>query len=136
MDAERRIALTRSATDRLDADTHGADRIQRVRWLLDHLQEYLQRWIGWCTFSRDTMSDVLEHDIHMMLILAADIIDEEVALVRYPVLHEKWREFSETLRRIDGKRDKESVVVTITGAFRAVQAELSRCAQGGLHSEG
>lgn len=120
MEQQRKAELIRSLKCRLDADTEGRDRMARLAWLLAHLEEYLDRWCGFLAF--DSMSGFLQNDLHVVLTLAVDVIDEEVpALLGCDAFRKKWRDFAATVRKIDKETGKD-----ITEALRRKFDDLKK----------
>jgi hypothetical protein len=81
MDAERKQRqeeLTKLFQEHLAADTEGGDATCRMRWLLDHVQDYLSRWIGFARLRPFSMKYLLESDLHTVLILGVNAIDNEM----------------------------------------------------------
>jgi hypothetical protein len=121
-DPERKTEMMNSMRRRLAIDNHGQRRIQRVRWLFSHLEEYLDRWIACLPYF--SMADYVHNDLHIVIHIAINLIDEELAsLVGCSALKERWQTFTAAFQAIDGGSRKD-VAELISGLFANAHDEL------------
>src|ERR1043166_9112441 len=103
-DPERKREMLSSFRQRLDTDTQGQDAIARLLWLFSHVEEYLDRWL--CCVTLFSMRDFLHNDLHVILLIAVDLIDEEHrSLAGFDAFKEKWQTFASTVREIREETD-------------------------------
>jgi hypothetical protein len=101
-DPERKERAVTDLKCRLENDTKGQGQIARLVWLMSHLEDYLDRWTSCMTFF--PISAFLHNDLHVVLTIAVDLIEEEVRLLpNYDTFKLKWKEFSSAVRKIDNQ---------------------------------
>jgi hypothetical protein len=106
-----------------------------LNWLLDHLEDYLDRWIGFCNREDMSMALLIQNDLHAMLLIAIDAIEHEMAEpVDCEGFREKWQEFVGTIDAIDAHTEKRITEVLVRRLGDAHEALLSEKKQG--HTEG
>lgn len=106
MDVQKKVEMLISFKTYLEADTAGQGPWARMEWLVSHLEDYLHRWTGW--LAATSMEDVLQKDLHVVLMIAIDMIDEEQAILTgYDCFQEKWLDFAATFRKIDMETSKD-----------------------------
>ena len=98
--------------------------IGRLTWLFQHLDEYLDRWIGFCNVGPSVVGSIVEGDLHICLVIALDLIHEELrSLVGATAFKERWAEFSDLVRRINSETDR-SIGKQLEAKFEAARKEL------------
>ena len=91
---------------RLTAETQGEGEIARIAWLFSHLEDYLDTWTACITVF--SMSDFVHNDLHVILTIGVDLIDEELLdLSGCNVFKEKWKDFASTVRSINNETSKD-----------------------------
>lgn len=99
-DPERKQQEIADLRARLDGDTKGQPHLARVEWLFSHLEEYLDRWILIAPYY--SMSQFVHNDLHVILRIAVDLIDEELpALFGAEAFKQNWQEFALIVRKIN-----------------------------------
>jgi hypothetical protein len=121
-DPQRKSEMIRAFKQRLDDDTNDKDVTSRVLWLFEHLEEYLARWLGFVRVFR--MKEFIHNDLHIVLHIAIDIIDEEYEKVPdYDSPKAKWRRFAATVRSI-GEDTDENISDTLRLTFQDAKRDL------------
>jgi hypothetical protein len=104
-DPERKKQEIEDLKARLVAETQGRGQIARLTWRLQHLEEFLYRWIGCLPFF--TMGAFLHNDLHIVLIIGVDLVDDEIGgLHGCDALKASWHAFATAVREIGENTDK------------------------------
>lgn len=81
MDPVKRQHLRRSLEERLTS-TSIAQRyshIQRLAWLAEHIEEYVDRWLGLWDLEGWSWPEIVEHDLFQVIVTACDLFTGEMA---------------------------------------------------------
>ncbi len=135
MSVERRAYLA-DLRPFFEAETQGLNDVDRLKWLFAHLDEYLDRWIAFSGLEHVSMAGFLEGDLHIVLVAAVDLIDQEItAVLDSGQLQQKWHTFSRTVRAINSGTDKDVAHVLKREFDAAYSALLTINAHGGMEAE-
>lgn len=127
MDALRRAELAASLKSRLESDTQGYTRLERLRWLFAHLNEYLERWIAFSGAEYMSMACLVESDLHGVLLIALDVIDKELdPSLGSERFQQEWRSFAALVRAIDSQSKKE-LAEELQNRLCEVSSALAAC---------
>ncbi len=108
MDAQKKAQLTEELRSMLDAETRGQTRKERWVWLLDHVDEYLDRWKAFCNLDSVSMSSHIQGDLHAVLLAGVNVFEEELrCLASSHPLKKTWQSFSELVRGIQSETSKD-----------------------------
>jgi len=82
----------------------------KVVWLIAHLEEYVERLLGFTALPHTTMNALVNSDLFALVQVAAELVTEEIerALVS-PVLREEWLSFLQQLAVVAGMNDKQEL---------------------------
>src|SRR5205823_4859465 len=88
-----KVCLT-NLSRRLDTEVRG-DCSYQILWLVRHLEEYLERWLGFARMENLTVAGTLRNDLFCVVLAATKIIGDKVAqldpTVAFP--REEWKHF-------------------------------------------
>lgn len=111
----------RAATERetLDSDS-------RRRWLMDQLDNYLNRWLGFAAVGVPLKS-LLRDDLFTMLIAGVNVYERELQLATH-VCSERaaWAQFQTLLRQLQETRSKSTLPalrIALTSVRNALPAK-------------
>lgn len=105
MNGDRRRELEASLRGRLaeQPDEH------RLAWVVDQLENYVERWIGFAEVMREPLHDQLQGDLFGLIEIGEDVTDGEVARApRSAELGEAWHRFRAVVARLRGAPDDGS----------------------------
>ena len=122
MDNQRRADFKKSIIERLDTDTKRQDRLKRLAWLFEHLEEYLDRLLGFLAVV--PLEDLLDTDVHTVLNVGVEITDQEQsALVGHDEFRQAWQAFTSVIREVNELPNDERSK-TLKSKFEAARAAL------------
>lgn len=86
MDRNRRQYLWSSLTERLasEAAEKNYTPLQRLIWLAEHVEEYVDRWLGLLELGSWPWSEIIEHDLFEVIAIGSDLLSKELARVDAP----------------------------------------------------
>jgi len=101
----------------------------RLRWLAEHLEEYVDRWLGFCALAVESNTSVVTAPGFYMIELGREALAEEFAGARMPPdVEAAWRDFASALSKVrdrGGLREAEQlgvaarqVLSTVVSNFR------------------
>jgi hypothetical protein len=64
----------------------------QVVWLVDQLENYVERWVGLCAASSRTESPDSD-DLFQMVHIAAEVLSSKLKGLQFPEVAENWGEF-------------------------------------------
>lgn len=127
MDATRRRELRRSLEDRLEAEARerGMSPLERAAWVAEHVEEYVDRWLGLLALPSWSWSDVVQHDLLGTVSLGADLLTRELRQAE-PSREAlaAWAAFLATLDDVQ-TRGGPSVAPLLLDAAREVRSRLA-----------
>jgi hypothetical protein len=130
MNAARAAELRASLANNLDIAGYGAGTLGRVRWLFDHLEEYLGRWIGFYSEGRIPIGAIVNSDLHTMLLVGIEATDVEIrSLDGAENLEFSWRRFVAVVRNVHANSDP-GVSLEMGERLADARCELSRLLTG------
>src|SRR5262245_49915690 len=88
----------------LQTQERGLSQMARVVWLVDQLENYVERWVGLCQTSSHAVSPHSD-DLFLMVEVGAEAVSEEVRALGSPVVAESWRGFLAALAAARGGCD-------------------------------
>jgi hypothetical protein len=105
--------------DRLDDEVKG-DPAYQIKWLVLHLREYLERWLGFATMDSLSVAATLSNDVFYVVLAAANLIEEKIVQLDYAISfpREEWQHFSNALQWIQ-KTPERSELALITTTFES-----------------
>ncbi|CAA9346182.1 MAG: hypothetical protein AVDCRST_MAG89-2879 [uncultured Gemmatimonadetes bacterium] len=105
MNADRRRELEASLRGRLAEQPEA----HRLAWVVDQLENYVERWIGFAEVVPEPLHHQLQGDLFGMIEIGEDVVDGEVARApRSGELTEAWRRFRAAVARLRGAPDDGS----------------------------
>lgn len=129
MGLERRAELLNSMRTHFDAETERLDTLERLKWLFDHLDEYLDRWLSFCSREEMSMQMLVESDLHTVLLISVDMIKQETAYLADCVTYrKKWHDFVLRVCAIHGESEK-CIANELRQAFMEARLALSLCCE-------
>ena len=101
---ELRASLVRQLTDE-SAQSRFSPR-DRVHWLGDQVEEYLERWLAFCAASDPVSPLFVESALFDMLEIGSEVLTEELHTVSTPSnVADAWHGFEAALKRIRHQGD-------------------------------
>ena len=106
MSTARHLELQASLQRELDLQTveRGLSSTGRVVWLLDQMENYLERWVGLRAASAQTIAPPTD-DLFRMIEVGADVTAAELQVVESPAIAESWHEFLAVLAAVRAGRN-------------------------------
>lgn len=112
MDPTRRLTL-RSALEQELAETtnrEGFNSLERIRWLSEHLEEYIERMVGFCALPDLTWQTLIASDGFAVIEVGADAITRELQNTKVsPRFHSAWQSFGRCLLNFRTSGNKQQV---------------------------
>jgi hypothetical protein len=103
MGSKRSRQLQESLRVELEAVTihEHLDSLGRRRWLVDQLDNYLDRWLGFAALGTISMKSLLRDDLFVMLLIGTEVYTDELNRAE-DALAEKgaWKEFRSLLTAV------------------------------------
>lgn len=101
MSTARHLELRASLQRELDrqAAEGGLSSTGRVVWLLDQMENYVERWLGLCAASAQTIAPPVD-ELFRMIEVGADVTSAQLQFVESPSIAEKWRDFLAVLAAV------------------------------------
>lgn len=103
------------------------DRVARVAWLLDQLDNYVERWIGMVAAAEPARPSV-EDDLFHMIEIGAEAVSAELHSLESPIVADRWRGFLSAVAA-GGARAGSFQPVQLTTCLAAVRSALSTSLQ-------
>lgn len=130
MDAERRRELEASLRNRLDAQAGDARPLTRLVWVADQLENYVERWAAFRELAPSAAAGDPGDDLFDVVEIGAALFSEEVERLSPPArdLHQAWARFLDTLTRLRGVADRETIAL-LRLELAVTKAALSTAAQ-------
>jgi hypothetical protein len=103
MDQQRRIELWASLAGQLEMEQPGEPpgSSQRLRWIGDQLENYVERWLAFCTIPSLPMSSLLDDDLFGIIDIGTDLMDRELThSAENPERDRVWQEFHSVVAMI------------------------------------
>ena len=129
MDQARRNEL-RASLERdfqSESDQHGFNQSDRIYWLAERVDEYLERWLGFCRISDATMAQLVDSVLFGMVEIGSEVLGEELKKAELPPEHNAaWLGFQATMKlvRDANRHDMEN----LRDAFSAWRTMISSTA--------
>jgi len=117
--SEKRIESIRSnLAQRLDSEVEG-DCAHQISWLVRHLEEYLERWLGFAQLENLTVAGTLRNDVFNVVLAATNLIEDRIVKLdrtnqQFP--QEEWEHFRSALKWIQ-KTPERSELKLVTDTF-------------------
>ena len=81
----------------------------RLRWLLDHLVDYFERFLGGTNNPRIPVKEVVENDLFSVLIAGMRLVESEVAPGQIPNFPSaEWADCEATIKQLNQNRSREA----------------------------
>ena len=120
----RVLSWKKRLVDRLDNEVKG-DCAYQVVWLVRHLEQYLERWLGFAQMENMSVAGTLRNDLFCVALAAAEIIDDKITCLNaaspFPV--GEWKHFRNTLEWIQKTPDRSELGL-ITDTFESFRKKL------------
>ena len=111
--------------ERLDNEVHG-DCAYQIRWLILHLGQYLERWLGFAELDNLSVAATLNSDVFCVALAAISLTDSRIAqlssTISFP--REEWDCFRNTLEWIQREPDRSELKLVID-TFESFRQKLS-----------
>jgi hypothetical protein len=130
VDTTRKEEMIASIKERLTSETDAADSVGRLVWLLNHLEEYLERWIDFSRIDTIQLADILNSDLHTVLLIGIAIFDDEINADPKAPVRQEWSEFVHLIQSVNPKSNK-NIGQELSLALRRVQTQISEGGKGG-----
>ncbi len=107
MDDERYRVLVESLEQAVAAETaqRGLDLHGQIDWLAEHLDEYIDRWLGFCRVPTLQMTALLQSDLFVAIEIGAASLARRLETAGEK-LQVAWNEFADSLNRLRLSTDK------------------------------
>ena len=99
---EKRIERWQSELiKRLAKEVRGSDD-DKIKWLVQHLKEYMERWLGFANMPNVSVDATLNSDLFGVVMAAVDIVESLTTSRKAKIIFPKneWSQFSNTLKWI------------------------------------
>jgi hypothetical protein len=129
--SEKRIESCRSnLAQRLDSEVAG-DCHSKITWLVQHLEEYLERWLAFARLENLTVEGTLHNDVFFIVVAATELIDDQMARLDAAVLfpREEWNQFRNALEWIQ-KSPERSELQLISDTFESFFNKMPMASDG------
>lgn len=121
MNSSRRVELQASLQHELNRQSrqHNLSRTGRVVWLLDQVENYVERWAGRGTKPKTAGS--VSDDLFHMIEIGVEAVSTELHRLGPPVIAESWNNFVEELSnvRAGNERIEAKQLANLLAAFRS-----------------
>jgi hypothetical protein len=109
---------------RAEAQQNGWGSTERVQWILDHLHEYIERWLGFAALSISPRS-LIESDLFTVLDIAVDELESQINKSSNPEQGQRLRVVREALEslRAHGSTDEALTLKAAVGRLRNLSFE-------------
>lgn len=126
MDSGKRLQLRDALEQALDSDTRGRAPGSQARldWIVNHLVDYVDRWLGLLRLPDWPWDDIIEHDSFSMIEIGAAVLTRELAECETstPALRE-WAQFLTAVDRVKHGGGRE-VAGELDASIRKVRQSL------------
>jgi hypothetical protein len=97
-------------------------RHERLRWLRDQLENYLDRWLAFANIESIPSASLFQDDLFTMVIVAADVFEAERRQGDAACELEAWTNFKSIMLRVQTTRERPTK--ELRDALDAVGAQL------------
>ena len=101
---------------RVEQESHGNQKA-KMHWLIEHLGEYIQRWLGFSNIDQLTVKATFNNDAFCIIIGTLIVVDEQISKIEdkswFPEL--EWEKFKNTLDFIQEYPNKENLTMVADG---------------------
>lgn len=101
---------------------HCLSPIARVRWLVEQLENYVERWRGLCKVDSQAKR-LFDDDLFFMVEIGAEVVSEELRSVEAPAIANRWHCFVEALAAI--RIANPPATSQLTDALAALRSKLA-----------
>lgn len=92
-----------------EARKNGWDVKQRVLWIMDHLDEYIERWLGFAALPINPKV-LISSDLFTTVEIAVDALEEEFAETAESLEERQLKTIRETVDALRNRGDKEYAI--------------------------
>jgi hypothetical protein len=127
MSSANRIESLRSRlADRLENEVR-ADCAYQILWLVRHLEQYLERWLGFAQTESIGVAATLRGELFYVVLAATNVIGDKMAQLdpTTPFPREEWKQFQNALQWIQ-KTPERSELKLITETFESFCRKLRK----------
>lgn len=100
----------------------------RLRWLAEHLEEYVDRWLGFCAIAPEPSPSLMTAPGFGVIELGAQALGDELASARTtPVFEAAWQSFLSALRQVregGGRQEAEHLGIAAREVRSAITSEV------------
>src|SRR2546422_1048990 len=98
---ERVKSWEKQLVDRLDNEVTG-DSLYKILWLVRHLEQYLERWLGFAQMENMTIAATLRNDLFYVILAAINVIEDRISQLgtTTPFPSDEWKHFRNALEWI------------------------------------
>lgn len=110
MEQDRRMEMRDSIERALELETQqrSLDAHARVVWLAAQLEEYIDRWLGFCALPSLTMPALLQSDLFAAVEIGSAVVSENITRSHMRAdAQSTWGIFLAALDEVRGARDKQ-----------------------------
>lgn len=80
----------------------------RLRWLAEHLEEYVERWLGFCAIASESSSSLATAPGFNVIDLGAQALEDEIAFAQLPAgAQAAWQSFLSSLHQVRDRGGRE-----------------------------
>lgn len=126
VDTKRKEEMIAFTKELLAEATKGCGVVERLGWLLAHLDEYLERWRGFSNIDGVSMKSVLKNDLHVVLLMGVALVDEEMARIDVvSPLRKEWDQFTRLTYILNDQSSKD-IGQQLSTQLAVVERELAK----------
>jgi len=116
---------------RLESEVAG-DSGERMLWLVRHLEQYLERWLGFARCGQVTIAASLDNETFFVVLAAVQVIENTLdqAGSTRPFPQEEWEGFCAALSRVHQTPNRPTVA-QVSEAFEGFYRKLTDGEIGG-----
>jgi hypothetical protein len=92
--------------------------LQRVQWLSLQLEEYVERWLGFCQVTRVPNAALIDGALFGMIEICAEAVDSQIQEWKEQSTPRAWQEFRSSLRDIREDTDWAKATQRLRSAVR------------------
>ena len=117
-------SLRKRLEDRLDNEV-GNDAGRRVLWLIDHFEEYLERWLSFAKLGDIDIASTMSNEVFYVVLAATRVISDKInhldVMRAFP--RGEWQHFCNALEWIQKTGDRSDLQL-IVDTFEAFSKKL------------
>jgi hypothetical protein len=88
----------------------------RIRWLIDHVEEYIDRWVGFCDLPNSSMTSLMNGDFFGVVEIGLKVLGEELANIKMsPEAEATWKRYCIVVCEIRESHDRALIPQIVSG---------------------